>query len=975
MAENQKMKMKISLFRSACFWTITVVVVILIQTLFANNSYAQKLRVGIYQNSPKVFINKEGNPKGIFIDLIEEIARIERWEIEYVFGTWVENLERLQKEDIDLLLDVAYSEERDIDYSLNSIFVIDDWLEAFTHKSSPINSIYELQGKNVAVIKGSIQEFFMLEDVPEKFNLEYNLLLFPDYPSASNAITEGTVDVMVASRFFFFSEDRYQDILSTSIILRPSQVYFAAPKGKNEDILRAIDKNLIFFKNDPNSIYYKTLSQWLSYVQYKPFPRYLSITLILITILLIAFGISSLILRKQVKARTSLLSAKNRELVSINAKLEELIQHQQKAQEELNKFRFMVENARQEVYLAHPNGELAYVNSAVVNSIGYSIDEIIKGGIRLFDQSYGPKYFEHFSKLKERELPPFETIHITKDGRNLNKLVKSFYLKIGEQEFICGFAEDITEKKKVEKELYESQHLFETLANMSPVGIFRTRADGYTTYVNPKWCEISGLGYEEALGDGWMKVIHPDDRDSTSVEWKDRAQKGSASQAEYRFLKPDGTIKWVLGNAIPEMDGDIVVGYIGTTTDITERKISELLLQEKAEEIEAQNEEYKQLNEELYKAKIKAEESDRLKSAFLANMSHEIRTPMNAICGFSRLLERPNLDEQKRKEFVDLINNNSQQLLNIINDIIDISKIESGVMSISPMNFSINKLCDEVYSTFAPIAQQKGIELICRKGLPDSKSMVKTDETKLKQVLTNLISNSVKFTSSGQIEIEYTLCNNMLNFVVKDTGIGIPVQWQETVFERFQQVQDAITDSRTGTGLGLPISKAFVELLDGEIWLESKEKVGTSFHFTIPYKPAFQNEEATQVQTPMTKNWSNKTILLVEDDEPNQFYIFEVLRDTGVKIVGVNNGEEAIKICKENDDIDLVLMDLKLPKMNGLDATKEIRMEKPNLPIIAQTACAFSSDVEQASNAGCNSFIAKPIKKDDLLALISKHFG
>ena len=215
----------------------------------------------------------------------------------------------------------------------------------------------------------------------------------------------------------------------------------------------------------------------------------------------------------------------------------------------------------------------------------------------------------------------------------------------------------------------------------------------------------------------------------------------------------------------------------------------------------------------------------------------------------------------------------------------------------------------------------------------------------------------------------------MLNFVVKDTGIGIPVQWQETVFERFQQVQDAITDSRTGTGLGLPISKAFVELLDGEIWLESKEKVGTSFHFTIPYKPAFQNEEATQVQTPMTKNWSNKTILLVEDDEPNQFYIFEVLRDTGVKIVGVNNGEEAIKICKENDDIDLVLMDLKLPKMNGLDATKEIRMEKPNLPIIAQTACAFSSDVEQASNAGCNSFIAKPIKKDDLLALISKHFG
>ena len=954
------------------FFYSRVVLTVLLAILSINICLSQNLRVGIYQNSPKVFIDEVGKPQGIFIDLIEEIARIEQWKLEYVFGTWAENLVRLQNEEIDVLLDMAFSDERAVKYNLNSIFVVDDWLETYTHKLSPIKSIYDLNGKTIAVIEGSIQEHLMKDEIPSKFNIEYNIITFSDYPQATKAILDGTADAMVASRFFYFSIDRNEGIISTAIILRPSQVYFAFPRDKNEEVMFAIDRNLASFKNDPNSIYYATLNRWLSPIEHKPFPRYLWVVLIILSILIISFGASALLLRQQVKIRTEQLFAKNKELQTINNKLEGLIQNHLRIEEELNKFRFMVENARQEVYLVHPNGELAYANNAASTSLGYTVNEIMRGGIGLFDKEYGTNYYIHFNELKQNELPPFETIHISKEGKVLNKLVKSFYLKIGEQEFICGFAEDITERKKVEKALIDSQHLFETLANMSPVGIFRTRADGYTTYVNPRWCEISGLTFEEALGDGWLAAVHPDDKDETGLEWKKRSKKGVTSEAEYRFQKADGTVIWVLGHALPEMDGENIIGYIGTITDITERKIAELLLTEKAEEIEAQTEEYKQLNEDLYKAKFKAEESDRLKSAFLANMSHEIRTPMNAICGFSRLLERPNLDEDKKKQFVDLINSNSQQLLSIINDIIDISKIESGVMNVNLTNFSINTLFEDIFNSFSPLASQKELKLIIRKGLPDSKSIIRSDETKLKQILNNLIGNSIKFTNYGQIEFEYTLTDNRLNFMVKDTGIGIPVHWQKTVFDRFQQVQDAITDSRTGTGLGLPISKAFVELLGGEIWLESIEKVGTTFYFTIPYKIASEKVENTQELTIKTKEWSGKTILLVEDDEPNQFYIFELLKDTGVNIIGTDNGEESVRICQENNEIDLVLMDLKLINMSGLDATREIKKFKPNLPIIAQTAYAFSSDMEEAKNAGCDDFISKPIDADEFFTTIRK---
>ena len=937
---------------------------------------ATTIKVGIYQNHPKVFIDDKGTPKGILVDVMNEIAKREGWVVEYIHGTWNENLEKLDNFEIDVLLDVSFSEERARRFKLNQIFVIDDWIEIFVPSNSPLESVLGLKNQRVAVLEGSIQEEFIRGEVKNQFNIDFDVIPFADYGSAVESLNKNQVDVIVASRFFYFSKERGTNIWPSSLILRPSYTFFAFPKNQKDEVVMAFDNHMMDLKNDSESVYYSSIKKWIRPIHQRNYRKIFFLIGIIVSAVTVAGIAFIIILKHRINIRTEHLNKQNKEIQTINAKLNGLVEEYKRTEQELLKFRFMVENARQEVYLIDPNGQIVYANHSVYSSLGYNSEEIAKGGMKLFDQSYGNNYYDHFKELKRHEVPAFETVHITKGGRKLDKLIKSFYLVIGDQEYICGFAEDITQQKKAKKALYESQMLFKTLAEMSPVGIFRTRADGYTTYVNPKWCELSGLSYDEAIGDGWINAVHPSDKEIIKSNWKERSSKGVQSTAEYRFIRPDGRTIWVLGYAKPELDGERITGYIGTITDITEQKDAELLLKQKANEIEEQNKEYRKLNEELAAAKAKAEESDKLKSTFLANMSHEIRTPMNAICGFSRLLERNTLDEKKRSEFIDIINTNSQQLLGIINDIVDISKIESGQVTLITNEVDLNVMIENVVSTLTPTINTKGVKLEFTHRLPTPQSKIKTDEVKLRQILTNLLVNAIKFTKEGTIEISYSLKDeSTLEFRVKDSGIGIAKENLTQIFERFHQVEGSSVDSRKGTGLGLPISKGFVELMGGSIWVESEVGKGSCFGVTLPYSPADNTSSNEPTGSKNSNNWIGKTILVVEDDVHTQFFIKEVLADTGVSTIIVDNGKKAIQQCRENKNIDLVLMDIKLPKMNGLEVTKEIRKFRSSLPIIAQSAYAFTSDSEKALEAGCNAFITKPIDARELHEKINQFLG
>jgi signal transduction histidine kinase len=325
----------------------------------------------------------------------------------------------------------------------------------------------------------------------------------------------------------------------------------------------------------------------------------------------------------------------------------------------------------------------------------------------------------------------------------------------------------------------------------------------------------------------------------------------------------------------------------------------------------------KERTSELEKARIKAEESDRLKSAFLANMSHEIRTPLNGILGFAQLLGYKEKTNDQVNSYIQLIQSSGDILLNIINDILDISKIEAGQLNIFHSEFNLNKLLDEMFSFFQAEASRKKLEIKLTKALGDERSWVFCDETRLRQALNNLMSNAIKFTDKGYIHVGYQKKGNNLRFFVKDTGKGILKEKQESVFLRFHQEHSDMALPSRGTGLGLPITKGILELMGGKIWLDSTPGVGTTFYFTLPYKSVRQENNNLEAMKMNQKDWKNKTILIVEDDETNYIFLEECLSNTNATLAHAQTGEEAMDYFESGKPIDLILMDIKLPGVNG----------------------------------------------------------
>ena len=385
--------------------------------------------------------------------------------------------------------------------------------------------------------------------------------------------------------------------------------------------------------------------------------------------------------------------------------------------------------------------------------------------------------------------------------------------------------------------------------------------------------------------------------------------------------------------------------------------------------------EQKKYEKELMEAKNRAEASDRLKTAFLANMSHEIRTPMNGIIGFSQLLKSEDVSGEEISEYANIINTNANQLLKLINDVIDLSKIESGELTVNSNYINIDSLLEKVYNTFIPEAKKNNVELNIIKPSDLTDTKIHADEVKIIQVLNNLISNALKFTEEGEISFGYEIKEKFVIFKVSDTGVGIPENELEKIFKRFYQVEDYIKKTKSGAGLGLSISKALAEMMGGSLWAESEPGTGSTFYFKISLSQGFEEEDEMEEVTVNIDELANKdfSVLIVEDDDTNLLLFKRILSGTKAKIYSAMNGQEAIDVFEKNPGIDVILMDLKMPVVNGFEATRRIKKISPDTPVIAQTAYAFSNDAKEALDAGCDDYISKPIEIDKLFQKILRH--
>jgi signal transduction histidine kinase len=374
-----------------------------------------------------------------------------------------------------------------------------------------------------------------------------------------------------------------------------------------------------------------------------------------------------------------------------------------------------------------------------------------------------------------------------------------------------------------------------------------------------------------------------------------------------------------------------------------------------------------------------AQRADKLKSSFLANMSHEIRTPMNGILGFAEILKEPNLSGEEQQECINVIEKSGARMLSIINDIIDISRIESGLMKVDTKVFNLNELTSDLYKFFKPETDKKGIHLSIVNSLSSRESEIITDYEKLYAILSNLVKNAIKYTNNGTIEFGYTKKSAppaYLHFFVKDTGIGIPKDRHDAIFERFIQADIHDQQAYQGAGLGLSISKAYIEMLKGSISVESEVEKGTTFYFTLPY--TIPEQKAAAYKDKQEKDQvkaQNLKILIVEDDEASEILITNAVKNIAREILKVKTGRDTVETCMKHRDIDLILLDIQIPVMNGYEAATEIRKFNKDVIIIAQTAYALTGDRDKALLAGCNDYISKPINKVTLNSIIQQYFN
>jgi len=903
-------------------------------------SQTREVRVGVYQNEPKIFINEAGEASGFFIELLNEIAEQEGWKITYVQCEWADCLAMLENGQIDLMPDVAYSEARDAIYDFHKIPVIESWSRVYTSPQAQINELPDLNGKRVAVLQGSIQQV-VFEELMNGFG--YTVILVPanSLMEAFTLAQNGNADAAIANHLFGDYFQQEYGLEQTTIDFNPSKLYYATAQRHNSDLLEAIDRNLKAWVSEPGSPYYTTYGHWEGKPAYRiPQSVYWGVG-IAGGLLVIALGMIAL-LRNQVQARTRHLEQANQALRHseeqfrlIMENLADLVAvvdldgyriynspsynrilgspdmlvgtssfddiHPEDQERVRKSFVDTVRTGkgqRLEYRLIDKNGQPHYIESqgSVIHDAQDQVSQVIVVsrdvtehrqnerkfraifeqaplGIAIIDSSTGqflvinPRYceivgysesemltrtfqeithpedlqadLEGLQQMREGQQRVFQMDkrYLRKDGIVVWVTLTSVSLweTPGANRQHLAMVEDITERKQVEERLEASKKrlslIFDTvndvifLLSVEPDDCFRFES------VNPAFLTVTGMNYENVIGKRIEDVLPEATHTIVKNNYKQAISENKTVKWEEVSVYPTGTLYGVVSVTPAYNSAGVCTHLIGSVHDVTEiRRVQE--------EISKLNQELEhrvaERTRELEVAKQRAESADHLKSAFLATMSHELRTPLNSIIGFTGVLLQGlagPLNAEQAKQ-MGMARGSAHHLLALINDVLDISKIEAGQLEIKSTPFEMRSVIEEAMKLVAPQVEKKGLSLIAALG--SNVGQVVSDQRRVEQILINLLNNAIKFTEHGEIRIECRVHDGFIETSVHDSGIGIRSEDMPKLFAPFRQIETGLNRRHEGTGLGLSICKNLVELLGGQICVESEWGKGSVFTFTLP---------------------------------------------------------------------------------------------------------------------------------------------
>lgn len=629
------------------------------------------------------------------------------------------------------------------------------------------------------------------------------------------------------------------------------------------------------------------------------------------------------------------------------------------------RFRLIADASPILMWISDQAGNRTFFNTAWCEFTGLSREEGLADSWRDIlhpdDRDVYYKQWQLSASSGQRFQREFRLRHSSGSYRWVLEQAIPLFSSSGRLEAYVSSCVDLSSRNAEELQYQSNEARFRAVSEAAPLGIFVTDSNGNFIYSNHQFQKISGQSADESLGSGWLRAIPPEDRERVATSWYTATKTATPFEETYRYQRTDGSIAWCSVKAATINSTDTVSGWVGTVEDITEQRRADA---------------------EIRAAQQAAESAMHAKSQFLANMSHEIRTPLTAMLGFAESLREELQSSPEQLHSVDIILSNGKHLLTIINEILDLSKIDSGSLTIERTTFSLVRLVEEVRTMFAPRIAEKALSFSVLYDWPLPQA-VETDPLRLKQVLINMLSNAIKFTEKGWIEltVRFNPTTQHLSFSVTDSGIGIAPEQLGVLFQPFCQANESITRKYGGSGLGLSISQRLIRALGGDISVTSTPGVGSTFEFWITPHVAkdevliasIPEEQSKEPSLHPVSSFSGR-VLFADDALDNRRLVHHLLQKVGVSPMLVEDGQQAINAALA-EPFDLILLDVQMPHVDGLTAARRLREAGIKTPIVALSAGAMTTDVLNAINAGCSMHLSKPFTKDSFIEMLSKFLG